>query len=479
MEISRSIVIKSLAWKFLEKMGTQGIHFIVSIVLARLIAPQEFGLIAMISIFIAISGTIVEGGFGSALIQKKNATNTDFSTIFYVSLGSSALLYSILFLCAPLIASFYNEPSLTLLVRVVGIGLFIGAIGSVQGAYLSRNMMFRKTFICNIMSNILSGTIGIFMAYKGYGVWALVSQSLFANIFCTVYMWFAIKWRPQLVFSFQSLKELFGFGWKIFATSMVITLFKNIRGLVIGKMYAPAMLAFFEKGKGLPNLVISNLSSTIQVILFPVLSNAQDDKIKVKFMLKRSIKTSALLIFPLLVLLLVTARPLVILLFTEKWLPTVPFLQIFCIAYIILPIQSANMQVIQSLGRSDLTLKIETIKKILELIIIVISFTISVEAVAWGYVVYNYICFFINLYPNQNLINYSWREQICDILPNLLAAITMGICVYYMIYLPVNSFLIVIIQTVLGLTIYTLICYLFKLESFTYIYNMIKSHQKI
>lgn len=477
MEISRSLVIKSLAWKFLEKMGTQGISFVVSVVLARLLAPHEYGLIAMISIFFAISGTLIEGGFGSALIQKKNATNIDFSTIFYVSLSSSFLLYSILYICAPLIASFYNQPILSTIVRVSGLSLFLGAINSVQGAYLSKNMMFRKSFLCNIISTILSGIIGITMAYKGYGVWALVAQSLFAGIFGTVYMWFAIGWRPQLVFSFQSLKELFGFGSKILITSLIISLFKNIRGLVIGKMYAPAMLAFFEKGKSMPNLIISNLSSTIQGILFPVLSNSQDDKAKVKSILKRSIKTSALLVFPCITLLFVTARPLVILLFTEKWLPTVPFLQIFCLAYIILPIQSANMQVVQSLGRSDLTLKIEIIKKILELIIMVISFTISVEAVAWGIVIYNYVCLFINLYPNRKLIKYSYLEQIADITPNMIATIIMGLSVYFFIYLHLSNFVIIILQVLGGLILYFSICFLFKIESFVYIYNIIKSHR--
>ena len=458
-------------------MGTQGISFVVSVVLARLLAPHEYGLIAMISIFFAISGTLIEGGFGSALIQKKNATNIDFSTIFYVSLSSSFLLYSILYICAPLIASFYNQPILSTIVRVSGLSLFLGAINSVQGAYLSKNMMFRKSFLCNIISTILSGIIGITMAYKGYGVWALVAQSLFAGIFGTVYMWFAIGWRPQLVFSFQSLKELFGFGSKILITSLIISLFKNIRGLVIGKMYAPAMLAFFEKGKSMPNLIISNLSSTIQGILFPVLSNSQDDKAKVKSILKRSIKTSALLVFPCITLLFVTARPLVILLFTEKWLPTVPFLQIFCLAYIILPIQSANMQVVQSLGRSDLTLKIEIIKKILELIIMVISFTISVEAVAWGIVIYNYVCLFINLYPNRKLIKYSYLEQIADITPNMIATIIMGLSVYFFIYLHLSNFVIIILQVLGGLILYFSICFLFKIESFVYIYNIIKSHR--
>ena len=460
-------------------MGVRGITFVVSIILARLLAPHEYGLIAMISIFFAISATIIDGGFGSALIQKKNATAIDFSTIFYVSIVSSFFLYLVIFLCAPLIASFYNQPILTKILRVSGISLFLAAINSVQGAYLSRNMMFRKSFLCNIISVVLSGIIGITMAYKGYGVWALVAQSLFAGVFGTLYMWFTIGWRPQLVFSYKSLKELFGFGWKILATNMVIALFKNIRGLVIGKMYAPAMLAFFEKGKSMPNLIISNLSSTIQGILFPVLSNSQDDKTKVKSILKRSIKTSALLVFPFIILLFVTARPLVNILFTEKWLPAVPFLQIFCIAYIILPIQSANMQVIQSLGRSDLTLKIETIKKILELIIMIISFTISVEAVAWGIVIYNYVCLFINLYPNRRLINYSYYEQISDITPNLLASICMGLSVYFFIYLPVNSFVIVVLQVLGGLLLYLCICYLFKIESFVYIYNIIKSHRQI
>lgn len=478
MDISRSTVIKSLLWKFTEKMGTQGISLLVMIVLSRLLEPKEYGIIAMISIFITLSNSIIDGGFGSALIQKKNATNVDFSTIFYVSLTSSVILYLILYLCSPLISSFYRQPELTNVTRVIGLTLLINSIGSVQNAYLSRNMMFRKSLKCNLISVFISGCIGITLAYMDFGVWALVAQTLSASCLSTLLLWFTIKWRPQFVFSKESLKELFDFGWKIFLTNIIITLFNNIRGLIIGRLYNPAVLAFFEKGRQLPHLVVNNLSTTIESILFPVFSNSQEDRGRVKDILKRSIRTSSLFVFPSLIIFACISRPLVIFLFTEKWLPCVPFLQIFCLAFMLMPLQATNMNVTKALGYSNLTLKFETLKKIIELIIMIISFKININAIAWGVLIYNMISVFINLYPNIKLLNYGYKDQFKDIFPMLILSIIAGGIIFPLSTLTINSLLLIFIQLTIGFSLYFLLCYIFKLEAFMYVIGIIRKKNK-
>lgn len=478
MEISRGVVLKSLFWKYLEKSGVQGVSFIVSIVLARLIAPSEFGLIAIVMILIELSNVVVEGGFNSALVQKKEPTNADFSTILYVSITVSLLLYALFYITAPFIADFYSEGRLTSVLRVLCIILIIKAFISVQNAYISKYMLFKKSFLCNFIAVIISGFIGIVMAYWGYGIWALVCQQIVSQIGICLTMWVFVQWRPALLFSSASLKELFDFGWKVFATNAMVSAFKNVRGLLVGKMFGPSDLAFFERGRHFPNLIIENLSSTIQAILFPVFSNKQDDSVAVKLMLRRSIKTSTLFVAPMMVALAVMAKPIVILLLTEKWLSTVPFIQIFCIAYLLMPVQTSNMQVITALGRSDLLLKLETGKKVLEFSILIASVMIGVLAVAWGTVVYNAICMFINLYPNRRLINYGYVEQFKDMAPMIFVSVIMGVIMYLCTFIGSSIWGLLALQLVFGAVSYCVMCYYFKIEAFIFLMDLIKNNNK-
>ncbi len=473
MEITKGTVIKSLLWKYLEKSGVQGVSFIVSVVLARLIAPSEFGMIAIVLIMIELSNVIVDGGFNSALIQKKTPTNSDFSTILYVSLSVSLILYIILYISAPYIASFYSEERLTNVIRILCLILLIKAFNSVQNAYISKNMLFKKSFLCYFSASVMSGTIGIFMAYLGYGIWALVAQQITSQVAVCTIMWFYVQWRPSLAFSKESLSSLFSFGWKVFLTNAVISLFKNIRGLFIGKMFGPSDLAFFERGKHFPHLIIDNLSSTIQAILFPVFSNKQDDSKVVKNMLRRSIKTSSLLVFPAMIAFIVMAKPIILLVLTEKWLPAVPFVQIFSLAYLLMPMQTANTQVIAALGRSDILLKLEMSKKVLELVILIVSLMFGVYAVAWGIVLYTILCLFFNLYPNRHLIDYGYSEQFRDILPTLFASVTMGVTMWLIGNLADNILLKLFLEMVTGFLMYLSICYIFKIESFQFIMNLL------
>lgn len=338
MEVTRGEAIRSFLWKFLERCSVQVIQLIITIILARLLLPSEYGIIALIMVFINISNVIVDGGFNTALIQKKDADNIDFSTIFYFGLLISIVMYAVMFIAAPAIANFYYQQELVSVIRVMSLILVLYSVNAVQNAYVSRNLLFRKMFVCCLGSVLISGLVGIVMAYQGYGVWALVAQMLMAQMMLTIIMWFVLRWRPQLVFSKDRLMSLLDYGWKIFATNIIVSVFVNIRKLIIGRFYTPASLAYFERGDQFPNLVMSNIQTSVQAVMFPVFAKEQDDRARVKMMLRRATKMNCFIIYPMMMLLIVSAKPLILFLLTEKWLPVVEFLQIFCVANFFRPI---------------------------------------------------------------------------------------------------------------------------------------------
>ena len=478
MAIQSKTVISSMLWNILERFSTQIVSFVISIILARILSPDEYGIIAIIIIFINFANVIIEGGLNTALIQKKNADQTDFSTIFWFCLLLSAVMYLVLYITAPLIASFYDKEVLVLVLRVLSLVLFANSINSIQRAYVSRHMLFKKLFWINAVAVLLSGTIGIVMAYKGYGVWALVGQSLTLPLASCVLMWMAVKWRPSFEFSMQRFKALFDYGWKIFLTNFIVAVYGDIRGLLIGKFYQPSALAFFDRGKSLPTLLMNNITSSINTVLLPAFADEQDDKVRVKQMMRRSVQVSYFFVLPLLVGLLCAAKNLILVLLTEKWLPAVPFVQIFCIVFILMPIQNVNMTAIKSLGYSSITLKIEIYKKIIEAFILIVSFMINVYAVAWGIVLYNFICVFINLSPSKKLIDYGWREQVKDVLPTLAASLIMGGAVYASSFIPLNSIIVLMIQIIVGIVLYYICCRFIHLEGYDYVSMYLKNGLK-
>lgn len=474
MAFSRKTLISSTIWKLLERFSSQAVSLIVSIVLARLLMPSEYGIVAIIMVFINLANVIIDGGLNTALVQKKDADNIDFSTIFYFCIGLALVIYLLLFISAPFIADFYNNDLLTPVLRVLSINLFINSLNSIQRAYVSKNMLFRKLFVCSFSSVVVSGVVGILMAYMGYGVWALVAQYLFSSITTATIMWFTVKWRPILIFSRERFYGLFDYGWKIFLTNLIIAIYEDIRSLVIGKMYTPASLAFFDRGKQFPNLFMSNINTSLQTVLLPAFADIQDDRTRVKQIMRRSMKLTNFFILPLLVGLMAAAKPFIICLLTEKWIGAVPFLRIFCVAFMMMPIQSSNMCAIKALGYSGTTLKLEIIKKVIEAIILVVSFTIGIYAVAWGIVIYNFICIFINLYPNQKYLNYSIMEQIRDIIPILIPCLCMGAIVYSISFLGLSYLLTLVLQMIIGIIVYILLCVILKLETFNYVLTMVK-----
>ena len=467
MAITKSKVLKSFLWKFLEKCSVQITTFIVTIVLARILTPDEFGIIAIIIIFVNLANVIVEGGLTAALIQKKEADDIDFSTIFTSSLILSILLYIILFFLAPYISGFYDDNELIPIIRVLSLIVIPSSINSVQKAFISRYLLFGKMFVCAFIAVFISGIIGLIMAYKGLGVWALVAQTISNQIIVT-----------KFIFCKKRFKNLFDFGWKIFVSNFIIALYEDIRGLLIGKIYQPSVLAYFDRGKQFPSLIMGNINTSIQTVLFPAFSAEQDNLNNVKKMMRTATQVSCFVVFPLLLYLFVSAEPLVKVLLTDKWLPAVPFIRIFAIAFILMPIQSSNMIAIKSLGYSNITLKLEVFKKIIEAIILIISFHYSVYIVAMGVLLYNFICLFINLYPNKTLLNYSIKEQIFDILPILIISLISAIVSWCILYLNVHLLIILILQAIAGLLIYITLCFYFNIKALRIILQTLEGLRK-
>lgn len=462
-------------WKFNEQIASQLVSFIVSIVLARILTPKDYGIVSLVNVFIVIANVFVTSGFSAALIQKKDATQLDFSTIFHCSLIFSFVIYGIIYLCAPLIGDFYRNKALIWVVRVFALQLPLSSFNSIQQAYVSRHMAFRKIFVSTTIATILSGILGIIFALNNFGVWALVFQTILSTVFQTLVLFLEIPWRPKLEFSFESAKELIGYGWKVFGASFLGTFFNELRNLIIGRFYSPADLAYYNRGSRMPDLVANNIDSTITSVLFPVLSKHSDDYSKLKSMIRRSIRTSTFIIMPLMFGLAVAAKPVTQILLTNKWLPSVPFMQCLCISGAFGSISNANMQVIKASGRSDILLKLELIKKPLYLIFLIVSIKINVLAVAISMAIYNIVGMLINVKPNNKLINYSYREQFKDIFPALTLSMIMGICILPIQLLNLSPFFELTLEVISGGIIYLGGSWIFKLEPFFYLLEYAKS----
>ncbi len=471
---TRNTVISGFIWKLMERGGTQGIQVIVQIILARLLLPEDYGIIALITIFITVANVFVQSGFSTALIQKKDADETDFTSVFYLSLFVAGILYGVLFFAAPLIAIFYKKPQLIPVIRVLSVTLFFGVFNSIQNAVISRRMQFKKLFFSSLGAIIVSGMVGIVMAYAGYGAWSLVGQQITNQLLITIILWFTVKWRPRLLFSFERVKGLFSYGWKLLVSSLIDTLYMNLRSLLIGKLYNAEMLGFYNRGDQFPSLLVTNINGSIQSVMFPALSSQQDNRKRVKDMVRRAIVTSSFILFPLMTGLAVIAKPLVEILLTEKWLPCVPFLQISCITYALWPIHTANLQAINALGRSDIFLKLEIVKKLMGLTILGITAFYGVYAIALGGIVSGLVSTGINAWPNKMLLNYSIKEQWHDVMPSLILSLIMGVTVHSIHLIGLSAWITLIIQVCVGSIIYMAMARIFKLECFTYLLSTCK-----
>ncbi len=466
--------VSNFIWRFAERCGAQLVAFVVSVVLARILDPSAYGTIALITVFTTILQVFVDSGLGNALIQKKNADDVDFSTVFYTNIIFCSVLYLLIFAAAPLIATFYEDASMVPLIRVLSLTVLISGVKNVQQAYVSRNMLFKRFFFSTLGGTIAAAVAGIVMAMNGFGVWALVAQQVINLFIDTCILWITVKWRPKKLFSFERLKGLFSYGWKLLVSSLLDTVYNDLRQLVIGKMYSSNDLAFYNKGKQFPNLVVNNINTSIDSVLLPSMANVQDNLRHIKSMTRRSIKVSIYTMAPMMMGIAFAAEPLVSLVLTDKWLPCVPFLRIFCVTYMFRPLHTANLNAVKAMGRSDLFLKLEIQKKAVGMVLLVSTMWFGVMAMAYSMLVSSICSQLINTRPNKKLLGYGYLSQIKDMLPSILLALFMGLCVYPFKFLPVNNFVILLVQIIIGAAIYIAGSKIFKLESFDYILNMIK-----
>ena len=471
-------ILVNFIWRFAERCGAQLVTFIVSIVLARILAPEDYGTIALITVFTTILQVFVDSGLGTALIQKKNADDMDFSSVFYFNFIVCIILYICMFFSAPFISKFYNDNSLTPVIRVISLTIVISGVKGIQQAYVSKYMMFKRFFFSTIGGTIFSAILGIILAYEGCGVWALVAQQLSNTAIDTLILWLTVKWRPKRIFSWKRLKALLSFGWKLLLSSLLDTCYSNLRNLIIGKLYSSADLAFYNQGDKFPKVIVTNVNTSIDSVLLPTMSGAQDNRERVKNMTRRAIKTSTYIMAPFMMGLAFCAEPIVRLVLTDKWLPCVVFLRIFCITYMFWPVHTANLNAINAMGRSDWFLRLEVIKKTMGMIILLSTMWFGVKAMAYSSLLTSVLSQIINSWPNRKLLNYGYLEQVRDFAPGIIWAVFMGLCVYIIGYIPLNDGATLIIQIIVGAAIYIGMSAILKLEEFEYLIGMIKSFRK-
>lgn len=471
-------IFAGLAWKFSERIITQGISFLISLILARILDPENYGTVSLVLVFVSIANAFIVYGFGEALIQKKEADDIDFSTAFFLNLLLSFGLYFILFFAAHPIAEFYNDIRLVSVIRVLALQIPLSSVKSIQHAFVSKKMMFRKFFFSTLGGTIVSGVIGIIMAYKGFGVWALVEQYIVNSVIDMTVLFFTVKWRPHLEFDKESAKSIFCFGWKLMLSGLINVTYDEIRSLVIGKKFSKSDLAFYNKGNQFPSLVISNINTSVSSVLFPALCTKTDDKAQLKEMTRLSMKLTSYLVFPVLAGFFVVARPMISILLTDKWIECVPFLKICCAYWAMQPIQTANFQTIKACGRTDICLKMEIIKKSVGMILLFISILGGVYYVALSSVFSALFSMILNMIAVSRLIDYKVCRQIADMIPNILITLIMSVLCYSVSFLIPNKYLLLLCQVLVGVTSYLILSVVFGNDSFSYLIGFIKNNVK-
>lgn len=475
MNSDKKSVLSGVFWKFAERVGAQAVSLIVSIVLARLLAPSEYGAISLVMVFINIANVFVTSGFGTALVQKKDADDIDFSTVFYFSLIFTTLLYVIMFFSAEFIADFYKMPILKPVFRVLSLSIIIMGINSVQQAYVSREMIFKKFFYATIIGTVISAVVGITLAYHGFGIWALVAQTLTNNVIDTIVLQLTIQWRPIRAFSLNRLKILFTYGWKLLVQSVVLQLYSSLRSLIIGKIYTPADLAFYTKGNQFPDLISTNIDTAINTALFPAMSKEQESIERVKMMARKTTQVASYVMNPILIGFAAVAESFITVLLTDKWLPCVPYLRICCIALLFRAPQTAILQAIKAVGRSDCVLKVDLPIRIVALAVLLISIRFGIIYLALSEVLITVFGTILYVIMSHKIIGYGAGEVCNDFLINTALAMVMGIITWIVgNIIPLPPIVVLPIQIVVGVIVYVLLSIITNNTSFKYVFNTVK-----
>jgi teichuronic acid exporter len=471
-------VISGLVWRGMERVGTQAVQFIIAIILARLLPVKDFGTIAIVTVFIGFAQLFVDSGFGMALIQKKEIEDRDYNSAFYLNLAIALATYLICFFGAPLVAAFYKEEVLIGALRLAALSLIIGVFSSIQQAVMNREMKFKLSLRVSLISLLLSSTTGITFAYSGFGVWSLVYAQLTGATATAVLLWLAVSWRPRVMFSAQSARALFKFGSKYLLARIITELFNNLSTLFIGKCFSLSTLSLFSRGFLFPLTIVMGVCGTMDGVLFPALASCQHDKNQMKGIQRRSISTSTFIIFPLLAGLAVVAKPLIIVLLTEKWLSSSLYLQISCLTVAFWPVLGINVQALNASGRSDVYMKMEIFNKGIGLAILFATLPYGIIAVVIGQAAHSVLmCLVCYPWINGRYLGYSPVEQMRDILPALGCALGMGIVILPLALLLKNQLLLLVIQIGGGAICYAILCHLFKVQSLAYL--LAQLHEKL
>lgn len=460
-------------WSAAERFSVQGLQFILGIILARILLPTDYGLIGMLAIFLAISQVFIDSGFSSALIQKRDRNDIDYSTAFFFNIAIGLFFYLILFFCAPLIAKFYNTPTLTSLTKVIGLSIFINSLAVVQRAKLTIKLDFKTQAKASLTSVLISGCISIIMAYKGYGVWALAVQILTKSILNTLLLWYFSKWKPQAVFSKESFKKLFSFGSKLLAAGLLYTIYQNLYLIIIGKIFSARSLGYYTRAQQFQRIPTENITAVIQRVTFPVLSSIQDDDKKLLKAFRGFIRLSTFVIFPITIGLAIIAEPLINLLLTEKWLPSVPLLQLLCVVGVLYPLHAVNLNIINVKGRSDIFLRLEIIKTITIALAIFLTYQYGIKTMIIGQLIASAITLIITTHYSGRMINYKTLKQIRDILPIAAITIIMAVAIWYATQIVTTDISKILVGITSGIITYVLAAKIGRFEELKQIYEVI------
>ena len=473
-ESLRKKTVRGVMWSSIDRFTTKGISFVFSMLIARMLLPSDYGVIGMLTVFMAVSQCFVDSGFGTALVRKNDRTETDFCTVFYFNIAVACICYALLFLASPYIARFYNLPLLESVTKVWGLNLIISSLAGIQDAQLTIAINFKSRAKISVITTLFTGIVGLWLAYRGHGVWALVFQTLSSNILRTILLWTIVRWIPKLIFSWQSFKELFSFGSKLLASGLLDTVYNNIYPIVIGKFFSASSLGVFSRADSLAQFPSSNLTGVLQSVTFPVLSTIQDDEVRLSNAYRRFLRISAFVIFPLMVGLSAVADPFIRLVLTDKWEGAIYLLQILCFALMWYPIHAINLNLLQVKGRSDYFLKLEVIKKILGVAILCISIPLGLVAMCYGRVFSSVVCLGINTNYTKKIIGYGFLDQVKDLLHILVHSLVMYGIVLAIVHVMPTLWSQLLVGTLAGIAYYIIGAYLMKFDEVNELLLLIK-----
>ncbi len=467
---------KGFVWTFAQQFGNQTIGFTISLILARILLPEEFGLIGMIAIFVAIGNTLLNAGLTQSLIRSEELEEADYSTVFYFNLVSATAAYGLVYLSAPLISAFYNQPILTDIVRLYCLSFIFSAFAAVQMARLTKKMDFKTQTLIALPATLIGGVVGISLAYLGYGVWSLVWSSLLTSFLSSLQVWFYTKWKPSLIFSREKFKIHFNFGYKLTLSGLLNRIFDNIFIIIIGKYFSPAQVGFYTRAETTKQLPLSNIFNSLDRITYPMFAEIQNDDIRLKRVYKQLLQMVLFIVAPLLIFVAVLGEPIFRFLFTEKWLPAVPYFQILCVTGILYPLHAYNLSILNVKGRSDLFLKLEVIKKIVIVITILVTIPYGILALLYGQVFISLVSFFINSHYSARFIHYPALHQLRDVLPVIIIALLSGAVIYAVdlwgLY-DYMDFVRILFGGLSGIIVYLGLAYFLKFRSLNDLYNLI------